>query len=946
MGNLKMEIPTQLKKRGIRFVLVEKSGKKPFQVGWQKKIIEFDNQELLEHIANGGNYGVMGGSFDDNGTSLILVDFDNLDIQEKAMKFLPETFTVKTGSGMYHLYYFTDGIGSFKGLDDEKNNLFDVQSEGKQVVGPGSIHPNGNSYEVFKDIEIQTIGYAELKAILVPFDRSPTKKEEKKIEKYTSEHDDTFLDDLKNRVTIPDVLNWIGIDTSNGKNTQCPFHDSKGGKCLGFHQETCHCFHCDGSWNIFSLVKEYKNCDFKDALEILTDLGGMRKEYEESKKRYIEKKRAESKNEKRDLKYQYLSLIKEKHWGEASELLVDYIKRKNYIYTTKDDIKTEMWIYKDGIYVPQGKSEIKEMLREILDNAYSTFTYNIIISKLEPDTYIDQDKFFNIIYKDEVPVENGILNIITNELKSFDPKKIFFSKLPIRFDQTKKCPAIEQFIKDIVSSKSDVCVLEELAGFSLLKEYRFEISIMLNGLGRNGKTKFIELLKRLVGIENCCSVPLHSLNSESFSISELFGKMLNIVGDISNEDLKDTSTFKHLTGRDLISGKRKFLRDIVFVNYAKFVFACNELPMVYDMSRGFWDRWILLEFPYTFVTQEEYDLAEDKTKLKIRDEDIINKITTPDEMSGFLNLALKGLQRLLKNHKFSTSNNCEDVKSKWIRKSNSFTAFCYENIEEGEGEEIIVKKELRKKYSNYCKEHKILSKSDMVIRRVLQEMFGTSEENKPSPFGGSWEYVWTGIKWKTLKEHQRYENNTKNHSSPINPLNSLEETPKVRLIRDFEDLGVFYTLRRASMLSYDIKKGLSPQNLELFNKIKTNLDKQGGKKFALSHKNNFESCENINLSIRKNDKIESINLKEGEIYQIKDFGDDFEQIITILLESSKVRLILDEKEIEGFSSFLKIEEKEKESPPSSPVLTQEEIDESILLPNDDSSKRIFERGED
>jgi putative DNA primase/helicase len=104
--------------------------------------------------------------------------------------------------------------------------------------------------------------------------------------------------------------------------------------------------------------------------------------------------------------------------------------------------------------------------------------------------------------------------------------------------------------------------------------------------------------------------------------------------------------FKSLTGRDTISSKRKFLRDLHFQNNAKFVFACNELPMVYDASKGFWDRWILLDFPYTFVTKEE--LGENKN-FKLKDDEIINNILTPEEISGFLNQEILGLNRLINN---------------------------------------------------------------------------------------------------------------------------------------------------------------------------------------------------------------------------------------------------------------------------------------------------------
>jgi putative DNA primase/helicase len=223
--------------------------------------------------------------------------------------------------------------------------------------------------------------------------------------------------------------------------------------------------------------------------------------------------------------------------------------------------------------------------------------------------------------------------------------------------------------------------------------------------------------------------------------------MLNLAGDISNKDLKETGMFKACTGRSLLGGRRKFLNNINFENYAKFIFACNELPMVYDSSRGFWDRWILLEFPFTFVPKDEYDRAEDKSLLKIRDEEIIQKIVTPEELSGFLNECLNALDRLLKQRHFSTTEGSEEVKTKWIRKSNSFMAFCLDKLE-GCYEGKIRKRDLRQCYSNYCKEHKLVSKSDIVIKIVLQELYGVVEERIETSELNIRDWYWLGVKFK------------------------------------------------------------------------------------------------------------------------------------------------------------------------------------------------------
>lgn len=447
-------------------------------------------------------------------------------------------------------------------------------------------------------------------------------------------------------------------------------------------------------------------------------------------------------------KVRFLKEIKDKKISEASEVLVEYVLNHLKIYTTKDDKNNEMWVYKEGIYISQGKSEVKELLRRLLGSAFSMYFYNLAIAKIEADTYIDIDNFFQASYPYLICVENGILNIKTRELKPFDSKMIFFNKLPVYYNSKSSCPQIEKFLEDVLAYKEDRSVIYELGGFSLLNEYKFEKAFMFIGNGRNGKDKTLELFKRIIGIKNCSSIPLSELKADSFSISELFGKKMNITGDISNRDLKETGTFKGLTGRSLICGKRKFLKDLTFENSAKLVFACNELPAVYDLSKGFWDRWVLLEFPYTFVTKEEYNLVSDKSNLKIRDEDIIQKITTKEELSGLLNKFLDGFDNLIKKRAFSFTKGSEEIKSLWIRKSNSFMAFCFDHLEE-DGEGKINKKDLRKKYSDYCKLHKILSKSDVAIKIALQDMFGASEQEiNVALTGYQYDKFWIGIKWK------------------------------------------------------------------------------------------------------------------------------------------------------------------------------------------------------
>jgi len=439
-----------------------------------------------------------------------------------------------------------------------------------------------------------------------------------------------------------------------------------------------------------------------------------------------------------------LKYIAMKDRERASELLVELVIKNKHIYTTRSDEKPEMWIYCDGIYIPEGKTYVKEVCRVILGDFYTTHLVNLVIGKIETDTYVNFNDFFKVQNINEIAINNGILDLTTREVTPFNPEKIFFNKVPVDYNKDAVCPSIEQHFKTVLKHEDDLSVVWEIFGFCLKKEYFIEKAIMFVGDGRNGKGKSVELLKLFLGSENCANVPLQQLESDNFAAVELFHKMANISADLDSKALKRTGYFKSLTGRDMISAPRKFLPRVHFVNFAKMIFCANELPRTYDTTPAFWHRWILLEFPFTFVTQAEIDQNNDGTMLKIKNPDIMTTLTTPQELSGLLNKALDGLERMVKNHSFSYSKNTEEVKTLWIRKSDSFSAFLMDMIIE-DYDSKISKKEMRRQYSAYCKRHKLKTVSDKSIRASLSDL-GVVDDIFREDYNNI--SYWDGIKFK------------------------------------------------------------------------------------------------------------------------------------------------------------------------------------------------------
>jgi putative DNA primase/helicase len=201
-----------------------------------------------------------------------------------------------------------------------------------------------------------------------------------------------------------------------------------------------------------------------------------------------------------------------------------------------------------------------------LQEQYSSFIYNLVVAKVEASTFVNFEKFFNTCYKELIPVENGILNILTNEFKPFDENYIFFNKLQVKYDPIKECSTIDKFLNDILANEEDKIVFYEYVGFCLYKEYTFEMALMLVGDGRNGKTKCVELIKRLLGVSNCSAISLYALSKGGSIVAKLFGKLANIASDLEATDLKDTGLIKGLTGQSLQTADRKYLNAIEFTN--------------------------------------------------------------------------------------------------------------------------------------------------------------------------------------------------------------------------------------------------------------------------------------------------------------------------------------------------------------------------------------------
>lgn len=400
-----------------------------------------------------------------------------------------------------------------------------------------------------------------------------------------------------------------------------------------------------------------------------------------------------------------------------------------YVFRSMRDTE-QVLIYRDGFYQDWAESLVKELATLRSGDNFSAGLPQGVLKYITYRTFTDRENFNKSL--DRINVKNGLLNIKTGELKPHTPKFLSTVQLPVKYDPKAECPAIENFLSEIVP-ETEKALLEEIAGYCLCKKYFIKKMVMLLGGGDNGKTVYLNLITALLGSENVSNVGLNELETNRFASSALYGRFANIQPDLPVITLKTTGRLKSLTGGDRIQAELKFKNTFSFENYAKLLFATNTLPEVYDSSEAFFERWILIDFPFQF---------KDTGEAKRPDKNLIEKLTTDTELSGFLNLALQGLQRLLKNEKFTYSKTAQEIEEEYSKASNTihgFLADCCEMVVDG----WTTKERLYQAYIAYCKSKKQPSHTINKFGRELPR-FATVEETSPKVEGVQ-KKAWRGI---------------------------------------------------------------------------------------------------------------------------------------------------------------------------------------------------------
>ena len=331
-----------------------------------------------------------------------------------------------------------------------------------------------------------------------------------------------------------------------------------------------------------------------------------------------------------------------------------FLRNNNHIIK----IYGQLHVYKNGIYVNGHKEIESQMIKHIPD--LNRAKRNEVLSYM--DIIIDRDE--EMAPANYIAFENGVYNLLTDEVEDFSPDLVITNKIPYAYDSEAYSEICDKTLDKLACHDKRIrMLLEECVGYCFYRRNELRKAIILTGEKENGKSTFLSMLETLLGRVNITSLDLKELG-ERFKTAQLFGKLANIGDDIGDEFISNPAIFKKLSSGNPINAEFKGQDPFDFSSYAKLIFSANDIPRIKDKSGAVLSRLVIIPFNARFsVKDPDFDPY------------IKYKLIKPEVMRYLIRIGIEGLKRILANQKFTVSDKVEKALSEYEENNNPILLF-------------------------------------------------------------------------------------------------------------------------------------------------------------------------------------------------------------------------------------------------------------------------------
>lgn len=343
-----------------------------------------------------------------------------------------------------------------------------------------------------------------------------------------------------------------------------------------------------------------------------------------------------------------------------------------------------LYMYRDGVYVYAEKLLSDEMVRlmPMISKA----------KRVEVIEYIKIRAPSNVILAEPslISFTNGVYDLRTGTLGSSSADLIFTNQIPHAYNSDAYHKELDEKLDEWCGGQEDLrALLEEMAGYCLLRSCEFRKVFILVGDTTNGKSTFLRILTEALGKDNCVNIALQNIG-DRFQKVLLHRKLANICDDIGYTYIDDSSYLKQISSGDRIMAEIKHGDSFAFNPYSTLVFSANEMPRVRDRTGAVAKRMIIIPFDQV---------------IKEPDRRLLDRLLTEEALQYFIKLAVNGLTRLLAND-FTKAKASEKALQRWELDNDSVAAFLYDEEPHLENEELI---DVYSHYELYCKRENFMA---------------------------------------------------------------------------------------------------------------------------------------------------------------------------------------------------------------------------------------------
>ncbi len=308
------------------------------------------------------------------------------------------------------------------------------------------------------------------------------------------------------------------------------------------------------------------------------------------------------------------------------------------VVSTPDE---KIWVYQDGVFSPDGDYIIGKALDEAAGDLASIHMKRETLAKVRLRTREEYDIFDSdpCLF----PVQNGVIDLRRGPdgFMPHDPKYKRTWKAPVIFDRKAVCPEIKKYLSTSLDEDGRKTLIDIMA--AKLTAYNFPYFSPWVGRGRNGKRLATEIIRGIWGDPQITEVEVHKFHERRFDQIEVKGRYFIINNEVPRTATKGFDWVKKISGGDPITADVKGRDQVQFRPHAFLIYDCNNPPRIDDYTKAIEERIAPIWWNYSFV--DKPDTTDPREKQ--RDPHLEGKITSPSELSGFLNVLLQEVPRLI-----------------------------------------------------------------------------------------------------------------------------------------------------------------------------------------------------------------------------------------------------------------------------------------------------------